>query len=92
MLFHVESFLSSGIKFSQYLEYLPVPSVPLSECNSTQHYNGLLDGDSIMCSGARNARNACKVINRTGFSNSLYVHTVDCTVYLAHNRQKLPKS
>jgi len=48
-----------GVSFYQYLEHIPVPHVEMNKCNSTEHYNGLLD-DSHICSGARADRPTCK--------------------------------
>ena len=45
----------------QYLEYLPEPSVGANECNSTEHYNGLLHNGNFICAGGREARTQCKV-------------------------------
>ena len=54
-------FLSfAGVSFYQYLEHIPVPYVEMNKCNSTEHYNGLLE-DSHICSGARADRPTCKV-------------------------------
>ena len=49
-----------GVSFHQYLEHIPVPYVDMNKCNSTEHYNGLLE-DSHICSGARTDRPTCKV-------------------------------
>ena len=54
----------SGVSFYQYLEHIPVPYVGMEKCNSTEHYNGLLD-DSHICSGARADKPSCKVRNLT---------------------------
>ncbi|XP_071443070.1 transmembrane protease serine 5-like [Hetaerina americana] len=42
------------INFSQYLHYLPVPTIELNECNSTQHYSGFITEDKI-CAGFTDA-------------------------------------
>ena len=49
-----------GTKFHQYTEYIPVPSVEKSVCNSSLHYDGQLD-DNLICTGAKTDRNPCKV-------------------------------
>nr|CAD7447545.1 unnamed protein product [Timema bartmani] len=38
------------INFSQYLHYLPIPTIDLNECNSTKHYSGFVTEDDI-CAG-----------------------------------------
>nr|CAD7408682.1 unnamed protein product [Timema poppensis] len=38
------------IKHSQYLHYLPIPTIDLNECNSTKHYSGFVTEDDI-CAG-----------------------------------------
>ena len=58
LLLHFLSF--AGVSFYQYLEHIPVPYVEMNKCNSTEHYNGLLE-DSHICSGARADRPTCKV-------------------------------
>jgi len=50
---------NEGVSFYQYLEHIPVPYVDMNKCNSTEHYNGLLE-DSHICSGARADRPTCK--------------------------------
>ena len=50
-----------GVGVVQYLEYLPEPSVGANECNSTEHYNGLLHNGNFICAGGREARTQCKV-------------------------------
>ncbi|XP_046392051.1 uncharacterized protein LOC124160273 [Ischnura elegans] len=42
------------MNFSQYLHYLPVPTIELSECNSTKHYSGFITEDKI-CAGFTDA-------------------------------------
>jgi len=49
---------SEGISFNQYLTYLPVPTVPLSECNSTAKYNGHLT-NSMFCSKSNGDSRVC---------------------------------
>ena len=51
-----------GVGVVQYLEYLPEPSVGANECNSTEHYNGLLQSGNFICVGGREARTECKVM------------------------------
>ena len=50
----------SGPGFLQYVSYLPEAAFLLSECNATEHYNGLLD-DADICSGARVGLDHCRV-------------------------------
>ena len=50
----------AGISFNQYLTYLPVPTVPLSECNSTAKYNGHLT-NSMFCSKSNGDSRVCHV-------------------------------
>ncbi|XP_033607737.1 uncharacterized protein LOC111865478 isoform X2 [Cryptotermes secundus] len=42
------------INFSQYLHYLPVPTIDLRDCNSTKHYAGFITQDEI-CAGFTDA-------------------------------------
>lgn len=51
---------NGGVGVVQYLEYLPEPSVGANECNSTEHYNGLLHNGNFICAGGREARTQCK--------------------------------
>ena len=60
-LINFSSISLSGTKFHQYQEYIPVPSVDMSVCNSSSHYDGKLD-DDVICTGARTDRSPCKVI------------------------------
>ena len=53
------SFLA-GISFNQYLTYLPVPTVPMSECNSSAKYNGHLT-NSMFCSKSNGDSRVCHV-------------------------------
>ncbi|KAG8238853.1 hypothetical protein J437_LFUL018678 [Ladona fulva] len=47
------------INFSQYLHYLPVPTIDLNTCNSTDHYSGFITEDKI-CAGYRDTiRSPC---------------------------------
>lgn len=45
---------AAEINFSQYLHYLPVPTIDLAECNSTKHYSGLVSKHEI-CAGFTDA-------------------------------------
>merc|ERR1712226_542049 len=47
----------SDESFAQYAEYVPVTSEP--NCNSTEHYNGLLP-KNVFCTGARLIKTDCK--------------------------------
>ena len=47
-----------------------MPYVGMDKCNSTEHYNGLLDGSHI-CSGARADKPSCKVRNFDNFEGLL---------------------
>lgn len=49
-----------GVSFHQYLDYLPVPLVNLTSCNSEEHYNGFLD-QSFVCTGERDKEMDCRV-------------------------------
>lgn len=49
-----------GLQFEQYQDYIPVPSVEKSVCNSSLHYNGKLN-DNEICTGARADRRPCRV-------------------------------
>jgi len=42
------------INFSQYLHYLPVPTIDLRDCNSSKHYAGFITDDKI-CAGFTDA-------------------------------------
>lgn len=42
------------INYSQYLHYLPVPTIDLAECNSTKHYGGFVSRHEI-CAGFTDA-------------------------------------
>ncbi|KAJ9589246.1 hypothetical protein L9F63_017545 [Diploptera punctata] len=42
------------INFSQYLRYLPVPTIDLNDCNSTKHYAGFITAQEI-CAGFTDA-------------------------------------
>uniref|UniRef100_A0A1V1FNG4 Putative serine protease 69 isoform A n=1 Tax=Reticulitermes speratus TaxID=60591 RepID=A0A1V1FNG4_9NEOP len=42
------------INFSQYLHYLPVPTIDLRDCNSSKHYAGFITDDEI-CAGFTDA-------------------------------------
>jgi len=49
---------SEGISFNQYLTYLPVPTFPISECNSTTVYNGHVTS-SMFCSRSNGDSRVC---------------------------------
>merc|ERR1711874_567930 len=49
---------SEGISFNQYLTYLPVPLVPMSQCNSSAKYNGHLT-NSMFCSKSNGDSRVC---------------------------------
>jgi hypothetical protein len=42
------------INFSQYLHYLPVPTIDIRDCNSTKHYAGFITQGEI-CAGFTDA-------------------------------------
>ncbi|XP_068086378.1 uncharacterized protein [Anabrus simplex] len=47
------------INFSQYLHYLPIPTIDLADCNSTKHYAGFITENEI-CAGYTDAeRSPC---------------------------------
>ena len=62
MVHHAVSPSLLGVGVAQYLEYLPQPSVGENECNSTEHYNGLLHNGNFICAGGGGeTRKQCKV-------------------------------
>lgn len=58
---YIYSTLDKNIK--QQLQYLPVPTMSLAECNSTDHYAGFITQDKI-CAGYNPAeKSLCYVSN-----------------------------
>ena len=72
----------------QYLEYLPEPSVGANECNSTEHYNGLLHNGNFICAGGREARTQCKVRSTNHSIHGLVICFVQTETEI---RQKMAK-
>ena len=60
VILHINKHMCSGISFNQYLTYLPVPTLPSSQCNSSSQYNGHLTSDMI-CSMANGDSRVCHV-------------------------------
>lgn len=49
---------------SQYLNYLPVPTIETEECNSSKHYNGQLSSDKICAGYVGEEQTPCHVSER----------------------------
>ena len=60
VILHINKHMCSGISFNQYLTYLPVPTLPSSQCNSSSQYKGHLTSDMI-CSMANGDSRVCHV-------------------------------
>jgi hypothetical protein len=54
--------VKDDVNSQQYVKYLPVPTTPIGECNSSAHYNGVLHEDAI-CAGEINTDKTTCYVN-----------------------------
>ena len=66
-------FMLTEINFSQYLRYLPVPTIDLNDCNSTKHYAGFITADEI-CAGFTDAEKSPCYVSIVNMKTLIYTY------------------